>query len=113
MSRKDTERRTNCAGVKSGHSGETDSKGTPSPPAEKLPIAMLAQRPIKIRKVDDARKLLARAILAFQKGQLDNRDAKDLCYLLSQYVSIATQITTQIEIEDRLRAIEEKLEVRK
>ena len=66
----------------------------------------LLYRPIRINKIDDARRLLSRLILEFQKGTIQSRDAKDLCYLVVSYVNVASQT----DLEARLSAIEQKME---
>lgn len=65
----------------------------------------LAVRPVKIRGVKDAKRLLSRLIYELQQGIVSGRDAKDLCYLLNSYV----QITKETEFEERLKALEEKM----
>jgi len=62
-------------------------------------------RPIRIRSIEDARRLLSRLILEFQKGTVENRNAKDLCYLVISFVNIVSQS----EIENRLAEIERRL----
>lgn len=51
----------------------------------------------------DAQRLLSRLIHEFQKGTLDDRWAKTLCYLVTAYVSVAKDS----ELEERLRRLEE------
>lgn len=59
-------------------------------------------KPINPRDGRSARRLLGRVIVAFQKGEIDNQNAKDLAYLLSVYV----QMCQQVEIEERLKKLE-------
>jgi hypothetical protein len=58
----------------------------------------------RVKNVEDAKNLLSRLISLFCKGQISGRDAKDLCYLLSQYVAI----TKDVDFEERLIALEQK-----
>jgi hypothetical protein len=62
-------------------------------------------RPIKIKTIADAQRLLSRLIFDLQKGQVGGRLAKDLCYLLINYV----QISRDTVIEARVEAIEMQL----
>jgi len=72
-----------------------NAKGTP----------LLHGKPIAVTNIRTAKRLLSRLILAFQKGEANGRDAKDLCYLVSIYV----QIAKDTELEERLIKLEEKL----
>lgn len=62
----------------------------------------LLDKPIRISKVRDARRLLGKLILEFQKGNIANQDAKDLCYLVTSYVNVAVQS----DFEERLQKLE-------
>jgi len=61
-------------------------------------------KPVRITKVRDAKRLLSKLILGFQKGEIKNQDAKDLTYMLISYVNICTQV----DFETRLRSLEEQ-----
>jgi hypothetical protein len=63
----------------------------------------LLGKPIRISKVRDARRLLGKLILEFQKGNIANQDAKDLCYLVTSYVNVAVQS----DFEERLQQLED------
>lgn len=62
-------------------------------------------RPIRVKNINDARRLLSRLIYQLQVEQIEGRQAKDLTYLLISYVSI----TRDSDLEQRLAAIEEKI----
>ena len=64
----------------------------------------LIGRPVRLKTVDDARRLLSRLILEFQRGTIDDKKSKCLCYLVVSYVDVATQT----DFEDRIKALEEK-----
>jgi|GEM_PF-2447458 hypothetical protein len=74
---------------------------TPNPLVPLLPGAIPA-----IRNVKTAKRLLSRLIAAFCRGEIVGQDAKTLAFLLSTYC----QITKDHEIEERIDAIEKKLE---
>lgn len=61
-----------------------------------------SDKPIKINKVKDAKRLLSKLIYQFQIGAVDNQDAKDLTYLLVNYVNICVQT----DFEQRLEKLE-------
>ena len=65
----------------------------------------LFARPIRIKKIDDARRLLSRLILALQKKQIAGRDAKDLCYIVVSYVNVASET----DLEKRVEEIEKQI----
>jgi len=69
----------------------------------------LKEKPIRVKNLRDAKKLLARLLVAFQRQELDGRKAKDLAYLLSVYVSIVKDS----DLEERLRILEERTRLRK
>ena len=69
----------------------------------------LKEKPIKVKNLRDAKKLLARILVAFQRDELAVRQAKDLAYLLSVYVSIVKDS----DLEERLRILEERTRLRK
>lgn len=65
---------------------------------------VLLNKPIRISRIKDAKRLLSRLIFEFQKGTINGRDAKDLTYLLISYVTICKAI----DFEERLIKLEEK-----
>jgi predicted nucleotidyltransferase len=60
---------------------------------------------MRVKNLKDAKRLMSRLLVAFQRGDTDNRDAKDLAYLLSVYV----QIVKDSEIEERIAMLEERI----
>ncbi|MCX6141989.1 MAG: hypothetical protein NTZ35_02095 [Ignavibacteriales bacterium] len=64
----------------------------------------LKEKPIKVKNLRDAKKLLSRILVAFQRGELEGREAKDLAYLLSVWV----QIVKDADLEERIRLLEAK-----
>ena len=67
----------------------------------------LGGKPIRISKVKDAKRLLSRLLMEFQKGTIDSRQAKDMTYMLVSFV----QIVKDTEMEERLGRLELKLQV--
>jgi hypothetical protein len=67
--------------------------------------ALLKERPIRVGNLKDAKKLLARLLVAFQRGEIDGRDAKDLAYLLSVFI----QLAKDVELEERVKQLEHKM----
>ena len=65
----------------------------------------LLKKPVRVSKLKDAKRLLSRLIYEFQLGTLSGRDAKDLTYLISQFISACKEI----EIDERLKLIEQKV----
>ena len=65
----------------------------------------LLQKPIRVSKLKDAKRLLSRLIYEFQLGTLGGRDAKDLTYLISQFIAACKEI----EFDDRIKLIEQKI----
>jgi hypothetical protein len=63
----------------------------------------------KIRDISDAKNLLSKIISEFMKGNLQNQEAKTLCYLLINYVSICKDS----DLEARLHEIESQLEMKR
>ena len=61
-------------------------------------------KPIRVTRARDARRLLSRIIISFQKGEISNQNSKDLAYLLSVFI----QIHSATDIEDRIKKLEEK-----
>ncbi|MBK9097533.1 MAG: hypothetical protein IPM14_05265 [bacterium] len=68
-------------------------------------IAGRIEKPVKITKVSDAKRLLSKLIYKLQTGEITGQEAKDLTYLLISYVNIVKEI----EIENRLKSLEEKI----
>ena len=64
----------------------------------------LLDKPIRIRKVKDAKRLLSKLIYELQTGKIQSQQAKDLTYLLISFVNI----TTATEFELRLKQLEDK-----
>jgi len=81
---------------KLGESGSASEQKPIAPP----PIL----RPIRVNNVKQARKLLSRLIYGLQKGEISGRTAKDLCYLLSVFISIVRETET----EERITELERK-----
>ncbi len=65
----------------------------------------LLKKPIRVSKLKDAKRLLSRLIYEFQLGTLSGRDAKDLTYLISQFIAACKEI----EFDDRIKLIEQKI----
>lgn len=72
----------------------TEGRGTP-----------LCGRPVVVKDIDSARRLLSRLILSFQKRTVAAREAKDLTYLLISFVAIVKDS----DIEKRIKMIEERM----
>lgn len=62
----------------------------------------IIEKPVRIRAVKDAKRLLSKLIYEFQIGRLSSQPAKDLTYMLINYVNICTQV----EFEERLQKLE-------
>lgn len=83
----------------------------PAPVEGKKPVKnrvtpLLCGRPVRLKKIDDCRKLLARLILEFQRGNVQNRDMKDLCYALITYANIAGQVDFQAQLDELRKRVE-------
>ena len=65
----------------------------------------LLQKPIRVSKLKDAKRLLSRIIYEFQLGTVTGRDAKDLTYLISQFIVACKEI----EFDERIKLIEQKI----
>jgi hypothetical protein len=61
-------------------------------------------KPIKIKNIRDAKRLLSRLIYHLQIGTVENQTAKDLCYLTICYINVIKEL----EFEARLKNLEEK-----
>lgn len=68
-------------------------------------IAGKIEKPVRIKKISDAKRLLSKLIYKLQTGEITGQVAKDLTYLLISYVNIVRDL----EIENRLKIIEEKV----
>lgn len=66
------------------------------------------QSAVKVTNLKQAKRLLSKLIFDLQTGTIKNQDAKDLTYLLVSYVNVFKQY----EIEQRLDAIEKKMDGR-
>ena len=67
----------------------------------------LRENPIRVRNLRDAKKLLSRLLVSFQRGEVEGREAKDLAYLLSVFV----QVVKDAELEKRIDRLEERASV--
>jgi hypothetical protein len=65
-------------------------------------LPLISGRVPRIRNAKDAKKLLARIIGAFCRGDVLGQDAKDLCYMLSTFA----QLHAVAELEARLETLE-------
>lgn len=68
-------------------------------------IAGRIEKPVKVTKISDAKRLLSKLIYKLQIGEVSGQEAKDMTYLLISYVNIVKDI----ELEKRLQIIEEKI----
>lgn len=68
-------------------------------------IAGKIEKPIKVTKISDAKRLLSKLIYKLQSGEVTGQDAKDMTYLLISYVNIVKDI----ELEQRLLEIERRV----
>ena len=66
----------------------------------------LKEKPIRVKNLKDAKKLISRLLVAFQREEIDGRNAKDLAYLLSVFI----QICKDVELEDRLTKLENNID---
>jgi len=67
--------------------------------------APLLDAKIKVTNLRKAKRLLSKLISDFMAGKITNQNAKDLAYLISIYVTI----TKEVEIEERIKALEDKV----
>jgi len=58
-----------------------------------------------VKTPKQAKRLLSALILSFQKGEVNSRFAKDLCYLLSVFLTVYKES----DFEIRLKALEGKV----
>ncbi len=64
---------------------------------------------MRVRNIQDARRLLSRLILQLQTGAIEGRQAKDLTYILISYVQIARESDLEVRLEELERALEERM----
>ena len=65
-------------------------KSTPGLP-QVIPLSkynLSPSRPVKVRTLRDAKRLLSRMITQLQAGTIKGQDAKDLCYLISTFIQL-------------------------
>ena len=67
-------------------------------------IAGKIEKPIKITKISDAKRLLSKLIFKLQTGQIEGQTAKDMTYLLISFVNMVKDV----EFEERLKQLEER-----
>ena len=65
----------------------------------------LKEKPIRVKNLRDAKKLISRLLVAFQREEIDGRNAKDLAYLLTVFI----QIVKDGELEERLTKLENNI----
>ena len=63
---------------------------------------LMGLRPIRVSCARDAKRLMARIILALQKQTIASQTARDLCYLLVTYVTMLRET----ELEERVAKLE-------
>jgi hypothetical protein len=68
-------------------------------------IAAEIEKPIVVRNIKHARRLLSKLISKLQKGEIKGREAKDMTYLLISFVNIIKEE----EIETKLNNLEMKI----
>ena len=67
-------------------------------------IAGKIEKPVKVTKISDAKRLLSKLIYKLQTGEIEGQSAKDMTYLLISYVNMIKDI----EFEERLKQLEER-----
>jgi hypothetical protein len=67
-----------------------------------IPTPRLPGKPIRVQTARQARRLMSRLILEFQRGSVDNKSAKDLAYLIIAYLSSCKSD----DLEERVEALE-------
>jgi len=65
---------------------------------------LMGLRPIRVSCARDAKRLMARIILALQKQTIASQTARDLCYLLIQF----TALLKETELETRVLRLEQE-----
>lgn len=84
------------------------SQATQETPGKNLTLTP-PLRPVKVRSLKDAKRLLSRLIVQLQSGQVTGQAAKDLTYLLSVFL----QLVRDHELEQRIKRIEQTMEEKK
>ena len=67
-------------------------------------IAGKIEKPVKVIKISDAKRLLSKLIYKLQTGEIEGQAAKDMTYLLISYVNMIKDL----EFEERLKQLEER-----
>ena len=67
-------------------------------------IAGKIEKPVKVTKISDAKRLLSKLIYKLQTGEIEGQSAKDMTYLLISYVNMIKDM----EFEERLKQLEER-----
>ena len=80
-----------------------DVKELPQTPT--LVKANLFNRDIKYLKIKDVKRAYSRLIQDYCKGLVNNEDAKTITYMFSGYL----QLIRDVEFEERLKLLEEKV----
>ncbi len=65
----------------------------------------LKERPVRVRSLKDAKKLLARLLVGFQRGEIQGEDARTLCHIISTYI----QLVKDLDLEARIVELEERV----
>ena len=60
---------------------------------------LLRGRPVLVHSAKDARRLFSRLIMAFQRGEIENRDAKDRSYLLTGFLQSCVSAILEARVE--------------
>lgn len=64
-----------------------------------------AMRPVFVRDIRGAKRLLGRLIVQFQRGTVDSQKARTMAYLLSTFC----EICNHSDIEGRIKLLEERV----
>ncbi len=62
----------------------------------------LKEKPVRVRNLKDAKKLLGRLLVGFQRGEIQGEDARTLCHIISTYI----QLVKDVELEARIAELE-------
>lgn len=68
-------------------------------------VQSLKQKPVRVRSGKDAKKLLSRLLVAFQRGEVANDEARTIAHLLSVFI----QIEKEIELLERIEKLEARI----
>jgi hypothetical protein len=71
-------------------------------------LAGRIEKPVKVVKISDAKRLLSKLIYKLQTGEIAGQEAKDMTYLLISYVNMVKDI----EFENRIKLLEEKTDIK-